>query len=152
MHPLADHWINEVVLQSPVARALGITLHAARVDCLSAGLPFSEDLTTVPGVLHGGVIASFIDTLGAAASATGVTPDLEISGGATTHLVVAYLAPATSDLTGTATVVHRSASGTLTDVQVRDVHGTLVATGQVSNRFTRSPRAVESARHVGREI
>lgn len=137
MHDLARHWIDNVILQSPVARAIGINLRSSEVDAVTATLPFSEDLTTTPGLLHGGVIASLIDTLGAVGSASGVTPDLEATGGATSHLAVSYLAPARSDLTATATVVNRTRSGTLTDVHVRDAEGALVATGQVTSRFFR---------------
>jgi uncharacterized protein (TIGR00369 family) len=137
VHDLARHWIDNIILQSPVARAIGVTLHSADVDQVTAELSFSEDLTTTPGLLHGGVIASLIDTLGAAGSASGVTPDQEAAGGATSHLAVNYLAPARTDLTATATVVHRTRSGTLTDVYVRDTEGTLVAMGQVTSRFFR---------------
>lgn len=137
MHDLARHWIDDVILQSPVARAIGFGLRSAEVDTVTADLPFSEDLTTTPGLLHGGVIASFIDTLGAVGSASGVTPEHEATGGATSHLAVSYLAPARTDLTATATVVHRTRSSTLTDVHVHDAEGTLVAVGQVTSRFFR---------------
>ncbi|WP_374700671.1 PaaI family thioesterase, partial [Rhodococcus sp. BS-15] len=88
MHNLARHWIDNVILQSPVARAIGISLRSAEVDAVTADLPFSEDLTTTPGVIHGGVIASLIDALGAAGSASGVTPEQEATGGATSHLAI----------------------------------------------------------------
>lgn len=81
MHLLARHWIENVVLQAPVARTLGITVRSADVDRVILLMPFSEALTTTPGVLHGGVIATSIDTVGAAASASGVSPDDEASGG-----------------------------------------------------------------------
>lgn len=135
MHNLARHWIDNVILQSPVARAIGISLRSAEVDAVTADLPFSEDLTTTPGVIHGGVIASLIDALGAAGSASGVTPEQEATGGATSHLAISYLAPARSELTAAATVVHRTRSSTLTDVHVHDAEGTLVATGQVTSRL-----------------
>lgn len=133
MHNLARHWIDNVILQSPVARAIGISLRSAEVDAVTADLPFSEYLTTTPGVIHGGVIASLIDTLGAAGSASGVTP--QAGGRRRCHLAISYLAPARSDLTAAATVVHRTRSDTLTDVHVHDAEGTLVVIGQVTSRL-----------------
>lgn len=80
-----------------------------------------------------------MDTIaGAAGSASGVTPDDGATGGATASLSVNYLAPARTNLTATATVVHRTRRATLTDVHVHDVDGLLVATEQVSSRFFHS--------------
>ncbi|WP_182380040.1 PaaI family thioesterase [Nocardioides sp. WS12] len=137
MHSIAQQWIDGVLLASPVAKALGLTLAAAQVDEVTLALSYDDDLTTVPGVIHGGVVSALVDTAGAAASASGLGPDNEASGGATTHLAVSYLAPAQADLTATATVVHRTRSTTLSEVRVRDAHGTLVATGQVHSRLFR---------------
>ncbi|SED77732.1 PaaI family thioesterase [Ruania alba] len=135
MHPLANHWIENIVLQSPVAQTLSITARSADIDHVTFVMPFSEALTTTPGVLHGGAVATLIDTVGAAASASGISPDVPASGGATTNLLVNYLRSASTDLTATATVVHRTHSGTLTEVHVTDTQGDLVATGQVNSRI-----------------
>jgi uncharacterized protein (TIGR00369 family) len=137
MHALAQHWISNVVLQSPVAQTLGISVQAAEIDHVTLTMPYSDDLTTTPHVLHGGVVATLIDTVGAAASASGISPDDGATGSATANLVVNYLAAARTDLTATAEVVHRTRSATLTDVHVTDVEGALVATGQVSSRIFR---------------
>ncbi|MFA5565090.1 MAG: PaaI family thioesterase [Acidimicrobiia bacterium] len=137
MHPLAQHWIENVVLQSPVARALGISVRSAEVDQVTLTMPFSEELTTIPNVLHGGVIATLIDIVGAAASASGISPDDEASGGATANLAVNYLVSAQTDLTAAGKVVHRTRSATLTEVHVTDANENLVATGQVNSRIFR---------------
>lgn len=137
MNPLAQHWIYNVIAQSPVAQACDITLRDADIDTITADLPYADSLTTTPGLLHGGVIASLIDIAGAAASATGVSPDDNTTGGATSNMTVNYLAPARTGLTATGTVLHRTRSGTLTDVRVHDADGTLVATGMVNSRFFR---------------
>lgn len=92
-------------------------------------------------VLHGGVIATLIDTAGAAALASGISPDDNASGGATANLTVNYLGAAKTDLTATGKVVHRTRSATLTEVHVTDAQGTLVATGQVNSRVFRDRSA-----------
>lgn len=137
MHSIAQQWIDGVLLASPVAKALGLSLAAAEVDEVTLALSYDDDLTTVPGVLHGGVVSTLVDTAGAAASASGLSADDDAKGGATTHLAVSYLAPAQTDLRATATVVHRTRSATLSEVRVRDAQGTLVATGQVHSRLFR---------------
>lgn len=137
MHSLASHWIDDILLASPVARGLRLTVAEAQVDRVVVALPYSDDATTVPGVIHGGVIATLIDTAGAIASASGLVPDVGATGGATSHLTVTYLAPAGSDLTATAAVVHRTRSATVTNVSVRDADDRLVATGEVSSRIFR---------------
>ncbi|MET3962849.1 uncharacterized protein (TIGR00369 family) [Marmoricola sp. OAE513] len=135
LDPGARAWIEGVIAASPVGKALGIKIVAAEVDCVRVGLKFDDELTTVPGVIHGGVISTLIDIAGAAASASGLTAADGATGGATSHLSVTYLAPALGDLEAVATVVHRSRSMTQSEVAVRSVGGDLVAAGQVSSRI-----------------
>lgn len=141
MHSLAQHWITNVILHSPVAQTLGISVQSAEIDHVTLSMPYSEELTTTPQVLHGGIIATLIDTAGAAASASGISPDDNASGGATANLTVNYLGAAKTDLTATGKVVHRTRSATLTEVHVTDAQGTLVATGQVNSRVFRDRSA-----------
>jgi uncharacterized protein (TIGR00369 family) len=135
MDPLARQWIDGVVLGSPVAKAIGATLVSAEVDAVTVDLPFDEQLTTMPGLTHGGVLATLIDIAGAAASATGVRAEDGATGGATSHLAVSYLSPARGDLRAVATVIHRTRSATNADVRVSNASGQLVASGQVASRF-----------------
>lgn len=135
MHPLARHWVDSVVLASPVARALGVTVEEAAVDALTLHLPLGDGVTTTPGVVHGGVVATLIDIAGAAASASGLGPDEGATGGATSQLTVSYLTPARTDLRAVAAVVHRSRTSTHTQVRVEDAAGRLVALGQVASRI-----------------
>ena len=131
----ATYWITSVVLGSPVARALGVELVEATVDSVTVSAPHSEHATTVPGVTHGGTVATLIDIAGAASSASGVKDDDGASGGVTTHLAVTFLAPATSDLTVHGEVIDRSRSTTHSHVRVLDADDTLVAVGQVTSRI-----------------
>jgi uncharacterized protein (TIGR00369 family) len=135
LEPLARQWIEGVIAESPVAKALGVEVVALEVDLVRMRVPYDDQLTTVPGTVHGGVIATLIDIAGAAASASGVATDDGATGGATSHLSVTYLARASGDLTAEARVVHRSRSMTQSEVSVHGADGRLVATGQVSSRI-----------------
>ncbi|KAB2809115.1 PaaI family thioesterase [Pimelobacter simplex] len=141
MHPLARTWIDDVLAGSPVARSLGIEVLDARPEEVRLGLAFRDDLTTVPGVLHGGVIATVMDVAGAAASASGLTDRDDATGGATTQLDISYVSAGTGDLVATATVLDRTRSTTHSHVVVRGADGRLVATAQVTSRIFRRSRA-----------
>ena len=54
---LARAWIDGVIAGSPVARHLGVEIVDATQDRVRVRLPYDDALTTVPGVIHGGVIA-----------------------------------------------------------------------------------------------
>ncbi|GAA4659913.1 PaaI family thioesterase [Gordonia humi] len=131
---LARRLIDEVVLGSPVATALALALDRVDVDDVALTMAMSDELTTVPGVIHGGAVATLIDTAGAAACASGVDGD-DVTGGATTHLQIAYLGRACTDLRAAATVVHRTRATTHTDVVVSGTDGRVVARGQVTSRI-----------------
>ncbi len=139
MDPRAKLWIDQVIIGSPVARALGVELCSATVDEVVLRLPVTDHLSTLPGVVHGGVIATLIDITGAAGSASGIQPDDDVTGGATAKLSVSYLAPAGGPELSARGVVHcRTDVESETEVQVRDIDGTLVAKGLVSCRIFRN--------------
>ena len=50
---------------TPYARFLGINYTKATKDCMRAELTIREELTTMPGRVHGGVLMSLADNLGA---------------------------------------------------------------------------------------
>ncbi|OZD79315.1 hypothetical protein CH273_13865 [Rhodococcus sp. 05-339-2] len=132
---IAQHWIDTLVTGSPVGKKLSLSVSSSEIDAVTLTMPFSEDITTTPGVIHGGTLATLIDTAGAAASASGVVEDDMATGGATTHLAVSYLATARTNLEAAATVVHRTRTTTLTEVSVSDAQGRTVARGQVTSRI-----------------
>ncbi|WP_305094825.1 PaaI family thioesterase [Prescottella sp. R16] len=134
----AREWIEGVLVASPVARHLGLRTVRAEVDRVDLALDFRDDLTTVPGVLHGGVLATLVDTAAAAASASGLDEADPAAGGATTHLNVTFVTAATGrHLTATAVVTYRTRSTTHSTVTVRDVDGTLVVTATATSRIFR---------------
>ncbi|GLS32952.1 uncharacterized domain 1-containing protein [Mesorhizobium albiziae] len=139
MQKAARYWIDEILIKSPFAKPLGIEVVDAEPERVTLRLPFRTDLATVGNIVHGGAIATLIDVAGAAASASGIAGD-DTVGGATTHLNVAYLAPAEGrDIAAEAVVAHRTRSQTVTDVSVRDCEGALIAKGTVTSRIFRRP-------------
>lgn len=53
---------------------LGIRFAAAEPECVRASLAVRDDLCTTPGVLHGGAIMAFADTLGAVGTVLNLKP------------------------------------------------------------------------------
>lgn len=144
MQASARYWIDEVLVKSPFAAPLGLEVVAAETDRVLLRLPFRTDLTTVGSIVHGGAIATLVDVAGAAASASGVTGD-DVTGGVTSHLTIAYLAPADGrDIEAEAVVVHRTRSQTVSDVSVRNADGRLVAKGTVISRIFRQADAAKA--------
>ena len=128
--------MREFVPPSPLVRHLGIELRVLEPDRAELALPFDARLATLADVVHGGAIASLIDTAGMAA--TWADPDVEPDGvaGATMTLNVEYIAAARGqDLLAVATVVRRGRSLCFTDVLVTEPDGRIVAKGSVVQRF-----------------
>ncbi|MGO4304013.1 MULTISPECIES: PaaI family thioesterase [unclassified Cupriavidus] len=110
--------VESVLMQSPVARALGIRLDALAPDHAELLLPFSMEHTTVADIVHGGVIATLIDIAGATAAFSNIDPDV-VRSGATGNLSIQYLAPARSaTLRAVAVVIRRGKRQVSTDVSV----------------------------------
>lgn len=65
----------------PFAAILGIELQSASRDEVRGTMPWAEDHCTVAGVLHGGALMSFADTLGA------ICAFLNLPQGATTSTI-----------------------------------------------------------------
>jgi uncharacterized protein (TIGR00369 family) len=126
--------IDAVLIRSPVARGLGIALAEIARDRVVLRLPFSADNITVGTIVHGGVIATLIDTAAAAASVSGLA--VAPKGAATSNLTITYLAPADGcDLTAEATVLRRGKRQTVEEVTVYDDAGTMIAKGLVTSQL-----------------
>jgi len=85
---------------------LGITFIETTPELVRAELPVRDDLCTVPGIMHGGAIMGFADTLGAVATV------LNLPKGAATTTIESktnFFAPATTGKTvvGECTPLHR---------------------------------------------
>ena len=128
--------MRQFVPSSPLVRHLGIELRTLEPDRAELLLPFDGRLATIGDVVHGGAIASLIDTAGMAA--TWADPDVEPESvaGSTITLNVDYVAAARGqDLLAVATVVRRGRSICFTEVAVSEPDGRLVAKGSVVQRF-----------------
>ncbi len=112
-------WVTDVLLGSPVARAIGVRLVVLDIDRVVMALPFKQDNVTLAAIVHGGVIATLIDIAGAASSASGAD-GAKVRGGATGNLAIHYLAPADGcDLEVEAIVIKRGMRQTVSDITVR---------------------------------
>lgn len=133
--PTRQEVIAQFIPASPLVKHLGIELAKLEPDRAELRLPFKDEVATMGDVVHGGAIASLIDTAGmAAAWADDVEP--EALAGATVSLTVDYVAAARGqDLLATATVDRRGRSLAFTDVRVTEPGGRLVAKGSLVYRF-----------------
>jgi uncharacterized protein (TIGR00369 family) len=133
--PTRREVIAQFIPASPLVRHLGIRVQALEHDRAELVLPYEPNLATMDDVVHGGAIASLIDTAGmAAAWADDEVP--EALAGATVSMTVDYVASARgADLIAIATVARRGRSLCFTDVRVTEPDGRLVAKGSLVYRL-----------------
>jgi uncharacterized protein (TIGR00369 family) len=122
MDPLAR--LNSEML--PFANLIGMTFVHAEPDRVVAELTIRDDLCTRPAVAHGGVLMSFADTLGAAATI------LNLPEGAATTTVESKTnflaaAPVGTRIVGEATPVHRGRTTMVWQTRITTDAGRLVA-------------------------
>jgi uncharacterized protein (TIGR00369 family) len=127
--------MRQFLPSSPFPGHLGIRLVGMEPGSATLGLPFAEALVTAGTTVHGGAVASLIDTAGmVAAWSGGEVPDR--LRGSTVGLTVSYLAPADGeDLQASATVLRRGRSIVHVEVDVRTASGTAVAKGLVTYKL-----------------
>jgi len=135
-YPLSgEDFIRKIFLSSPYVIHLGMQLTAIQPGMAILTLPFSDALVTIGTIVHGGAIASLIDT----AAMVAAWSDAELPArprGTTVNLTVAYLAAAEKeDLQAIAYVLHRGRSLVYLDVEVRSVTGKAVAKGLVTYKL-----------------
>lgn len=105
---------------------LGIEFLEANPERVSAALTVRPEVCTIGGVLHGGAIMAFADTLGAVAtllnlSESGRTTTIESK----TNFLGA--APAGTRITGECTPIHRGRTTMVWQTQVKSEAGKLLA-------------------------
>ncbi len=127
--------IRQFLPSSPYVGYLGIRLTEMQPDKATLTLPFVSQLATIGPIVHGGAIASLIDTAAMVAAWSGAGK-LENIRGTTVGLTVTYLAPANGeDLQATASVLRRGQSLVYVDVEVQSASGTRVAKGLVTYKL-----------------
>jgi len=127
--------IRQFLPTSPYVGHLGIRLTDMQPGVATLTLPFADSLVTIGNIVHGGAIASLIDT----AAMVAAWSDVPASGnlrGTTVGLTITYLAPAESEeLQATARVLRRGRSLVYLDVDVYSASGTFVAKGLVTYKL-----------------
>jgi uncharacterized protein (TIGR00369 family) len=127
--------IQQFIPKSPLVGLLGMELVAIEDGRAELKLPYRPQLATIDDIVHGGAIASLIDTAGMAATWSDDS-EPESLAGATVTLNVNYVSAARGrDLTAVAVVSKRGRSIVFSDVRVVEPDGRLVATGSVVQRF-----------------
>ena len=128
-------FIRRFLPTSPYVGHLGMQLVEMRADEATLALPFSNEVVTIGNTVHGGAIASLIDTTAMVAAWSGA-PVPEQLRGTTVGITVSYLAAATGeDLLATARVLRRGRSLVYLDVDVRNHSGRAVAKGLVTYKL-----------------
>src|SRR5947209_16680949 len=101
---------------SPFVGHLGIRLTEIQPGVATLSMPFSDSLITIGTTVHGGAIASLIDTAATVAAWSDIAAP-ETLRGTTVNLTVAYLSAARGeDLEPTARVLRRGRSLVYRDV------------------------------------
>ncbi|HWK26453.1 MAG TPA: PaaI family thioesterase [Solirubrobacter sp.] len=123
--------IASFIPSSPLVALLGMRVVSLGDDEATLELPFQPSLATLEDVVHGGAIASLVDTAGMAATWASDEEATSLRG-STVTLDVRYVAAARGrDLTAHAVVVRRGRSLVFSEVRVTEPDGRLVATGTV---------------------
>lgn len=117
--------MRQVVATSPYAVLLGITVVELDDGRAVLAMPFREELVTVGRTVHGGALASLLDTAAMAAAWCGA-PEPERLQGSTLGLSVSYLAPAEAEaVEAEARVTRRGRSIVHVDVEARTGRATV---------------------------
>ncbi|HYR77377.1 MAG TPA: PaaI family thioesterase [Pyrinomonadaceae bacterium] len=118
--------IREAFASVPYAKLIGLELGEMKPGEANLHLDIRDELKQNQGVVHGGAVASLIDTAAAFAVVTRLEPGERVT---TTDLTIHYLRPITSGrLTATARIVRGGRRLFVLSVQVTNDHQVLVAT------------------------
>lgn len=129
MCAFSPSFLPEFLRRSPYHRLLGLEMLKAEPEEVVVRMPFREELLAGDDAeghyVHGGAIASLVDTAGDFAVIAAVGHDVP-----TIDLRVDYLRPATGALTATARTRKAGRSFAVADVEVTDDAGRTVAIGR----------------------
>ena len=128
--------MRQLFAASPFVGHLGMRLEDIQPGLAILTLPFAESLITVGTIVHGGAIASLIDTAATAAAWSDALVTAQTRG-TTVGLTISYLAAAKQeDLQATAKVLRHGQSLVTLDVEVRGLSsGAFVAKGLVTYKL-----------------
>jgi 1,4-dihydroxy-2-naphthoyl-CoA hydrolase len=118
--------IHEAFASVPYAKFLGLELGEMKPGEASLYLEVRDELRQNRGIVHGGAVASLIDTAAAFAVVTQLEPNERVT---TTDLTIHYLRPVTSGrLTATARTVRAGRRLFVISAEVMDDRQRMVAT------------------------
>ena len=121
--------IRQWLRTSPFVGYLSIELVALAPGTATLRLPYDKTVTTIGSVVHGGAIATLIDTAGAAAAWSDAEVPTNIRG-TTVSLAISYLAAAEDeDIQAVARVLSRGRSLVYLDIEATTASGKAVAKG-----------------------
>src|SRR2546430_1162367 len=122
--------------QSPYVAHLGMQLTDMQPGVATLTLPFTEAVVTIGTIVHGGAIASLIDTAAMVAAWSDAELPAAKARGTTINISVAYLAAAEKeDIKAVARVLRRGRSLVYIDVEVSGIAGKLIAKGLVTYKL-----------------
>jgi len=121
--------IRQWLRTSPFVGYLSIELITLEPGRVTLRLPYDKTVTTIGTVVHGGAIATLLDSAGAAAAWSDAEVPANIRG-TTVSLSVSYLAAAENeDVLATARVLSRGRSLVYLDIDATTASGKAVAKG-----------------------
>jgi uncharacterized protein (TIGR00369 family) len=127
--------MRQFLPSSPFVGYLSITMDDIQPGVATLTLPFDPSVVTIGDTVHGGAIASLIDTAAMVAAWSDVAVPERLRG-TTVGMTVSYLAAANGeDLHATARVLRRGRSLVYLDVEVHGAAGGLVAKGLVTYKI-----------------
>ena len=126
--------MREVMVGTRFIASLGTVVEAWGPDEVRLRVPFAEHLTNDGREYHGGVVASLMDTAGAAAVWAGHDFDRGLRA-STVSMTVNYTGRAHGDLLASARCVKRGRDTHFSEIRVHDPDGTLVATATLVYRI-----------------
>jgi len=119
--------VREVFPKTPFLASLGLVIERYEPDEVTIRIPFRPDLTNDGTYYHGGVIASALDTAGAAAAWSNHDFD-KGTRASTISMSVQYVGACKhSDLVCRGRVVRRGRDLTFTEITATDAEGAVVA-------------------------
>jgi uncharacterized protein (TIGR00369 family) len=127
--------VPKVMGRTPFIKHLGLVFERYEPDEVTTRVPYREDLTNDGVYYHGGVVASAIDTTGAAAAWSNHDFDKGMSA-STVSMSIQYVgACKKSDLLCHARTVRRGKELTFTEITATDAEGKVVAHGVQTYRI-----------------
>ena len=127
--------VAELMPATPFLAGLGIVIERYDPDEVTIRLPFREDLTNDGTYYHGGVIASVMDTAGAAAAWSNHDFDKGARASTVSMSIQFVGACKRSDLLCHARAVRRGKELTFTELSATDADGAVVAHGVQTYRI-----------------